>query len=84
MTERNIREILGNRIAIARKSKNLDQKDLARQLNISQSFLSKIESGQRNLSAQMFCAIAIELGVSERDLNPYRSVNVWGNPKLPV
>jgi transcriptional regulator with XRE-family HTH domain len=79
-----ISEILGTRIAIARKSKNLSQKELAAILSVSPSFLSKIERGKRNLSAQMFCAIALELGVEEKDLNPYRSVNIWGNPRLPI
>ncbi len=84
MSGRNIDGIIGVRIAIARKSKNWEQKDLAEAVNVTQSYVSRIESGKRSLSAQLFCAIALALEIEERDLNPYRSVNIWGNPKLPI
>ncbi len=84
MSGRNIDGIIGVRIAIARKSKNWEQKDLAEAVNVTQSYVSRIESGKRSLSAQLFCAIALALEIEERDLNPYRSVNIWGNPRLPI
>ena len=84
MSKKSVSRIIGTRIAIARKSKNWEQKDLAIAVNISQAHLSRIESGKRGLSAQLLFAIALALEIDERDLNPYRSINIWGNPKLPI
>ena len=78
-----IDRIIGTRIKIARTSKNLEQQELADLVNISQSYLSRIEKGTRSLSAQLFCAIAMALEVSEEELNPYKNAAVWTPATLP-
>lgn len=69
---------------MARTSKFLYQTTLAEEIGVSSSYLSKIESGDRVLSAALMCKIAIALGVSEASLNPYRSIDSWGTPQLPI
>lgn len=80
----NLDRIIGMKIKIIRTSKNLEQQDLAQMVNISQSFLSRIESGDRSLSAQLFCAIAIALEIDEAELNPYKNSPVWSPVTLPI
>lgn len=83
MTNRNIDEIIGTRIKMARSQKNLEQSELASMVNISQSHLSRIEKGSRGLSAQLFCAIAMVLEIEESVLNPYKNAAVWFPVTLP-
>ena len=49
---------LVERLRKARKEKGLDQKDVAKILKVSQSYVSKIESGQRRIDIVQLKAFA--------------------------
>lgn len=84
MLDASLDQIIGTRIAIARSSRLLAQKELARRINISGSHLCKLEKGQRAITAKLLFAIANELGVDSNKLNPYISLeNPWKAPRLP-
>ena len=78
--------MLGDYLKTIRKEKNITQKDLARELNISQSYLSDIENGRKNLSINTIERIAKKLGVSiayltsdNTQLNKEKNFNELGN-----
>ena len=56
--------MLGERIAITRRSRGLSQAELARRLQISPSAMGMYEQGRREPSGEVLVAIARELEVS--------------------
>ncbi len=52
--------LLGSRISLIRRSKNLTQEQLGRMVGMSKSGISKIESGQKRISAEE-ASVLIEL-----------------------
>jgi SOS-response transcriptional repressor LexA len=58
-------ESLGQRVRWRRKELGWTQAELARRANINQGFLSGIEKGQRNPSAQTLNALAVALNVPQ-------------------
>lgn len=67
MTE--IKEI-GMRIKVIRERKGVSQKDLARWIGISPSYLSQLESGERNIDAHLLAKIGESLKVSIESFFP--------------
>ena len=61
-------KIIGEKIQKYRKSNNLNQDDLARMLNIKRPTLSKIESGERKLTASEIKEIAEVFNISSDEL----------------
>lgn len=57
-----IKEI-GLRVKIIRERKNVSQKDLARWIDVSASYLSQMESGDRNIDAYVLAKIGAALKV---------------------
>lgn len=55
---------MGERIRKARKSMGLTQEQLALRLHISDSYLTLIELGKRNISMETLCALSECLGLS--------------------
>ena len=53
----------GDKVREHRERLGLEQADLARRCGISQSFLSRIESGQRNPSPRFMHVIAHHMGL---------------------
>jgi len=49
---------IGERIKLIRKNKGLSQKDFAKKLNLTQGFLSNIEKGRHNPTAEVLNRIA--------------------------
>ena len=68
------REELGKRIAAARERAGLTQAELAREVELTQSAVSRIESGERSVDSLELAAIAERLGVSVLDLLDDRPV----------
>ena len=58
----------GQNIKQIRKRMNMSQKELATKMEISQSYLSDIESGRKNLSIKTVKKLAGSLGLSVTDL----------------
>lgn len=58
----------GQNIKQIRKQRNLTQKQLADQIEISRSYLSDIENGRKNLSIKTVKKLANSLGLSVTDL----------------
>ena len=56
--------MLGERIAIARRSRGLSQAELARRLKISASAMGMYEQGRREPSGEVLVALARELEVT--------------------
>jgi transcriptional regulator with XRE-family HTH domain len=52
----------------ARKTVGMTQRELARRLGRSHSFVGKIESGERQLNVLEFCELADALGVDPKTL----------------
>jgi transcriptional regulator with XRE-family HTH domain len=57
-----------NRIAEIRKKQNMEQKELAKILGISVSYLNKVEKGNRNPSLQLLIRIRNVLGTTLDEL----------------
>lgn len=55
---------VGDRIRLVRESKGLTQDQLAASAGISKSFVSEVENGKRNISAQNLLRIANAMGAS--------------------
>lgn len=68
MTTREPHEIIGRNIRLCRKAADLTQRDLAARAEISNTFLSDIERGKRNFSAEVWKRLAISLGVKMETL----------------
>lgn len=73
-------EAVGKRIRVARRNQNLTQAELAKKLEIDQSYISSIESGRREGTPQTLLAIARELGVTIEGL----ALSVAQESKLPL
>ena len=56
--------VVGDRLRIHRDKMGMKQDELARRAGISKSFLSDIENGKRNISAEKLLDIARVLGLS--------------------
>ena len=69
---------LGERIFFVRKSNNLNQKDFAKMLGISQTHVSKIESGAENPSETLLLFISYQFAVSMEWLKEEKG-NYTGN-----
>lgn len=67
-------EELGRRIAASRERAGLTQVELAQAVGLSQSAISRIESGERGVDSLELAAIAERLGVSVLDLLDDRPV----------
>ena len=53
-------QAIGHRLKILRINKNIKQKDLAARLNVSQSYISDLESGKRMIpTATLFAIVEI-------------------------
>lgn len=63
----------------ARKAKGITQASLAQNLGRPQSFVSKIENGERRLDVVEFIEIAHLIGEDPRDI-----IDVVGNPMYQV
>ncbi|MBQ3600210.1 MAG: helix-turn-helix transcriptional regulator [Lachnospiraceae bacterium] len=57
-------QVIGQKFKSLRQAQGITQEELARRCNISASYLSHIESGNRNLSLETFSALCRELSVS--------------------
>ena len=55
-------------LVAARKKAGMTQRELAKRLRRSHSFVGKIESGERQLNVLEFCELADALKVNPRDL----------------
>jgi transcriptional regulator with XRE-family HTH domain len=53
---------IGGQLMAYRKKHNLTQKDLAKKLGISQSMVSKIETGEKNISIRVLTKIVAAFG----------------------
>ena len=62
------RYALGERIYEARKKRKMTQSDLAEKAGISNTYLSHIENGSKNMSMDTFIDIANALGVTADEL----------------
>ncbi len=59
---------LGNNIRRIRKEKGLLQSDLCKKLELDRAYMSKVESGQKNITLATIERIAKALEVSMQDL----------------
>lgn len=57
-------QAIGQKFKSLRQAQGITQEELARRCNISASYLSHIEAGNRNLSLETFSALCRELSVS--------------------
>jgi putative transcriptional regulator len=70
MNESSLLKELGSRIRLIRLSKDMTQNQLAINCNFEKSSMSKIESGQVNLSYITLHRISIGLDINIRELFP--------------
>jgi transcriptional regulator with XRE-family HTH domain len=70
MLMNNIREGLGKRIRLLRKSKGLTQEELSEKAGLSYKFVGEIERGEVNISLDSLIGIATALNVKINDLFP--------------
>ncbi len=60
-------EYVGHKIKVRRVEQRMSQTDLANRLDITQSYVSSIEKGQKNVSINMLGKIAEALDCYARD-----------------
>lgn len=53
----------GNLLTIVRSAKNLSQEQLARQIGINKSLVSRYESGERKLAVEKFETFCLKVGL---------------------
>ena len=71
--------MVGEYIALKRKDLNIKRKDLAKQLNISYSYLTLIETNKRKISQNLIPSFAKALKVKEDEINFYNSTSRSSN-----
>lgn len=67
---------MGERIKYLRKKNNLTQKNIAGFLNVNQSFISKVEKGERSLSLDALEKLATLFGINLQTF--YTDINEIG------
>lgn len=66
------REIFGLNVRRARRLKEISQEELAFQADISRTYLSEVERGERNISVDNMESLSIALEITLPELlNPY-------------
>ena len=75
-------------IRIIRKQKNVSQTELCLRANMSQGFLTNLETGKKEPSAMTLIRIAAALGVSPREFFPEiptdTDINIKNNIKQEI
>jgi transcriptional regulator with XRE-family HTH domain len=66
--ETHLRLTVGNNVKLSRENAGLSQRDLCELTNISQSYLSQVESGRWNLGIDNIAKIASAVGVEPHHL----------------
>ena len=61
---KNIKEILGNNIRVARQLKGLSQEELADMASLHRTYIGSVERGERNISLENMVAISRALGLN--------------------
>ena len=79
----NINNDIGQKIRVFRKKLGLQANKLAEQLAISPSYLNLIESGKRNIDAELLLKICQELRIELIDLKENNEINLK-NSKLAI
>ena len=74
---------IGNKIKSFRQKLGLQAKKLAEQINISPSYLNLIESGKRNVDADLLIKICNELRIELSDLTSEKEINLE-NSKIAI
>jgi XRE family transcriptional regulator, fatty acid utilization regulator len=74
---------IGLKIRVFRKKLGLQAKKLAEQLSISPSYLNLIESGKRNIEAELLLKICQELRIELSDLKSDKEISL-DNSKLAI
>ena len=74
---------IGQKIRVFRKKLGLQANKLAEQLSISPSYLNLIESGKRNIDADLLLKICQELRIEISDLKSEKEINL-DNSKLAI
>jgi len=78
-----INKKIGENIRVFRKKLGLQAKKLAEQLSISASYLNLIESGKRNIDAELLLKICQELRIELSDLKSERDIDTK-NSKIAI
>ena len=78
-----IKSSIGNKIKNFRLKLGLQAKKLAEQINISPSYLNLIESGKRNIDADLLIKICNELRIELSDLTSEKEINLV-NSKIAI
>ena len=74
---------IGNKIKDFRRKLGLQANKLAEQINISPSYLNLIESGKRNIDADLLIKICNELRIELSDLTSEKEINL-DNSKIAI
>lgn len=84
MTNEESLEYVAYAIRTIRKQKKISQMELCLRANMSQGFLTNIETGKKEPSAMTLIRIAEALGVSPRDFFPENTSNTEINVKNEI
>mgnify|MGYP000213688548 CR=1 FL=1 len=73
MGQRDVKLLFGNRVRELRHIVGLSQEELADKAELDRSYVGCVERGERNVSIENICKIAVALGVS-----PAEFFDWWG------
>ena len=74
--ERDIRVVVGDRVRVLRRARNMSQEKLALACGLDRTYITSVENGRRNISIINLEKVASALGVSlaeffgDKDLRP--------------
>lgn len=62
MTTKELTQVIAENVRARRREKDMTQRELAERLDMTQAFVSQIETGVRDVSASTLCDLANALG----------------------
>lgn len=74
----NVKQLFGSRLRRLRQARGLSQETFALEVGLDRSYIGGIERGERNVSLENICLIAVALGVPPAEL-----FADWPNPVTP-
>jgi len=68
MADPDVKALFGNRVRQLRKARGWSQEEFAHRVGLDRSYMGGVERGERNVSLENICLIAVALGLPPAEL----------------